>query len=90
MATMRASVGEQCGTQGSNTALKAAIYESIEQLSHWLEENDYRGYDTFDGLNIPICAFNMPTRVVFDEFHLCSLSPPTINLSAPRRLLDCR
>jgi len=31
--------------------LKAAIYKSIEQLSHWLEENDYRGYDTFDGLN---------------------------------------
>jgi rhamnogalacturonyl hydrolase YesR len=51
MASMTASVGEQRGTQGSNTALKAAIYKSIEQLSHWLEENDYRGYDTFDGLN---------------------------------------
>jgi polysaccharide biosynthesis protein VpsJ len=51
MASMTASVGKQRGTQGSNTALKAAIYESIEQLSHWLEENDYRGYDTFDGLN---------------------------------------
>jgi hypothetical protein len=48
---MTASVGEQRGTQGSNTALKAAIYKSIEQLSHWLKENDYRGYDTFDGLN---------------------------------------
>jgi len=51
MGSMTASVGEQRGTQGSNTALKAAIYKSIEQLSHWLEENDYRGYDTFDGLN---------------------------------------
>jgi rhamnogalacturonyl hydrolase YesR len=51
MASMTASVGEQRGTQGSNTALKATIYKSIEQLSHWLEENDYRGYDTFDGLN---------------------------------------
>ena len=51
MASMTASVGEQRGTQGSNTALKAAIYKSIEQLSHWLKENDYRGYDTFDGLN---------------------------------------
>jgi polysaccharide biosynthesis protein VpsJ len=51
MATMTASVGEPRGTQGSNTALKAAIYKSIEQLSRWLEESDYRGYDTFDGLN---------------------------------------
>jgi len=51
MASMTASVGEQRGTKGSDAALKAAIYKSIEQLSHWLEDNDYRGYDTFDGLN---------------------------------------
>jgi hypothetical protein len=30
---------------------KAGVYESIERLAHWLEEHDYRGYDTFDGLN---------------------------------------
>jgi rhamnogalacturonyl hydrolase YesR len=51
MASMTASVVERCGDQSSNAALKAAIYKSIRQLSHWLEENDYRGYDTFDGLN---------------------------------------
>ena len=51
MACMTASVGEQSETKGSNAPLKAAIYKSISQLSHWLEENDYRGYDTFDGLN---------------------------------------
>src|SRR5579863_7145972 len=51
MASMTASVGEQRGTRGSDTALKATIYKSIKQLFHWLEENDYRGYDTFDGLN---------------------------------------
>jgi len=51
MASMTASVGEQRGTRGSDTALKATIYKSIEQLFQWLEENDYRGYDTFDGLN---------------------------------------
>jgi hypothetical protein len=51
MASMTASVGEQRGTRGSDAALKATIYKSIEQLFHWLEENDYRGYDTFDGLN---------------------------------------
>ena len=51
MLSMTASVDEQRGTQNSNAAVKSAIYKSIEQLSHWLEENDYRGYDTFDGLN---------------------------------------
>jgi uncharacterized protein YyaL (SSP411 family) len=31
--------------------IKAQLYESITRLSSWLEKNDYRGYDTFDGLN---------------------------------------
>jgi len=31
--------------------LKGTVYKSIGQLSRWLEANDYRGYDTFDGLN---------------------------------------
>ena len=35
----------------SNQATKDKIRSSIDRLSHWLEENDYRGYDTFDGLN---------------------------------------
>lgn len=30
---------------------KDQIYKSIQRLSDWLEKNDYRGYDTFDGLN---------------------------------------
>jgi rhamnogalacturonyl hydrolase YesR len=51
MAIMTASAGEQRVGRGSNTASKALIYESIELLSRWLEENDYRGYDTFDGLS---------------------------------------
>src|SRR5271156_6020727 len=51
MAVMTASAGEQRVSHGSNAALKATIYESIGRLSHWLEENDYRGYDTFDGLS---------------------------------------
>src|SRR2546425_13318728 len=29
-------------------------------------------------------TLNMPTRVVFDEFHLCSLSPPAIDLTGSR------
>ncbi len=51
MAIMTASAGEQRVAQDSTTASKVMIYESIGRLSHWLEENDYRGYDTFDGLS---------------------------------------
>jgi len=51
MATMTASLGERRGPQGSDTGSKAVILQSIEKLSRWLEVNDYRGYDTFDGLN---------------------------------------
>ena len=51
MASVTASVGEQQGAQSANPAVKSMFYESIGRLSHWLEENDYRGYDTFDGLN---------------------------------------
>jgi hypothetical protein len=36
--------------QGS-AALKKQIYDSICRLTEWLAANDYRGYDTFDGLN---------------------------------------
>src|SRR5580700_4228422 len=36
---------------GSNKAVKAQLYESISRLASWLEKNDYRGYDTFDGLS---------------------------------------
>jgi rhamnogalacturonyl hydrolase YesR len=50
---MMASVGDLRESQDSNAVLKARIFESIERLSHWLEENDYRGYDTFDGLSAP-------------------------------------
>src|SRR5438876_847103 len=28
-----------------------ALFQSIRKVSDWLEENDYSGYDTFDGLN---------------------------------------
>lgn len=51
MASITASVGEMPVTQSTSSALKVTIYKSIEQLFQWLEANDYRGYDTFDGLN---------------------------------------
>jgi polysaccharide biosynthesis protein VpsJ len=30
---------------------RAAVYQAIESLGQWLVDHDYRGYDTFDGLN---------------------------------------
>jgi hypothetical protein len=48
---MMASVGEQARIQLTSRAWKHQLYESICQLSEWLDKNDYRGYDTFDGLN---------------------------------------
>lgn len=51
MAGTMAYVGEQRRTQSIDQASKDQIYWSICQLSGWLEKNDYRGYDTFDGLN---------------------------------------
>jgi len=34
-----------------NSVMKMEVHESICKLIAWLERNDYRGYDTFDGLN---------------------------------------
>jgi hypothetical protein len=51
MESMTASLGEASAGHVANQAAKDRIRSSIERLSRWLEENDYRGYDTFDGLN---------------------------------------
>ena len=51
MTTMTASAGKQLGVQGGSNALRDQLYQSIRRLSDWLEANDYRGYDPFDGLN---------------------------------------
>lgn len=42
---------------------KARVYASITKLAEWLEINDYKGYDTFDGLNAKFVrplTFNSP------------------------------
>lgn len=49
MASTTAFVGEQTVAASANQ--KARIWESIVRLNGWLEKNDYRGYDTFDGLS---------------------------------------
>ncbi len=57
--------------QGERKALKSQLYESISRLSGWLEENDYRGYDTFDGLNSrllrPLTFDNQFLRTVLQQ-----------------------
>src|SRR5271170_1698766 len=51
MASMTVSAGKKPGAGSFNRVAKDRIMESILRLSDWLEKNDYRGYDTFDGLN---------------------------------------
>ena len=51
MASMTASVGELTNVQSGTSAAQDTIFESIQRLSQWLIEHNYRGYDTFDGLN---------------------------------------
>src|SRR5271154_1187478 len=49
MASTTVSAGKKPAAE--NSAAKARIWESIVRLNGWLEKNDYRGYDTFDGLS---------------------------------------
>lgn len=44
-------VGKQTAGDTHSRGSRTAIYNSIMLLSRWLEDNDYRGYDTFDGLS---------------------------------------
>jgi hypothetical protein len=54
MVTTTVSAGELDRPPSKPVAQKSDIFASILQLSHWLEKNDYRGFDTFDGLSSPI------------------------------------
>jgi rhamnogalacturonyl hydrolase YesR len=51
MAGSTAFVDDRLESKGETRISKDQLYESIRQLSDWLERNDYRGYDTFDGLS---------------------------------------
>lgn len=48
---MMVSAGSKAAVASNDRLSKDRILESIHRLSEWLEKNDYRGYDTFDGLN---------------------------------------
>jgi polysaccharide biosynthesis protein VpsJ len=51
MESTKVSVGSEVVREVSYKDSKDEIFESISRLTGWLERNDYRGYDTFDGLN---------------------------------------
>ena len=51
MSNIAASAGESRGLAKLRMRLPKQNLDSVELLSRWLEKNDYRGYDTFDGLN---------------------------------------
>jgi len=41
----------QPAVNGPEASAKAKLYDSITRLARWLELNDYKAYDTFDGLS---------------------------------------
>lgn len=49
--TMTESAGKTSAVSGPAQQTKVRLYGSIRSLADWLERNDYRAYDTFDGLN---------------------------------------
>jgi polysaccharide biosynthesis protein VpsJ len=62
---------EVLSVEPSGEFAKTDLFSSIQRLSHWLEEHDYRGYDTFDGLNSKLLrplTFNRPLlRIVLQQ-----------------------
>ncbi|HEX5483009.1 MAG TPA: hypothetical protein VFZ08_10335 [Terriglobia bacterium] len=51
MAGVMATLDRQASLHDVAGSNKDELYVSICRLCGWLERNDYRGYDTFDGLN---------------------------------------
>ncbi len=52
MGNMTAFAGKRVESSNRPYAIEIAeVLASIVRLCHWLEKHDYRGYDTFDGLN---------------------------------------
>lgn len=48
---MKASLGKESKVSKNHHASKDQIAGSMGRLFNWLEKNEYRGYDTFDGLD---------------------------------------
>ena len=64
MGSTMASLGEINAPESAKSAVKASIFKSIQPLYNWLEKNDYRGYDTFDGLNAIVRPLTFNTKLL--------------------------
>lgn len=62
MESMTAFAGEETRSHQKNDALREQLYDSIGRLYGWLERNDYRGYDTFDGLSSYLRPFTFENK----------------------------
>jgi rhamnogalacturonyl hydrolase YesR len=71
MGNMTALAGKSTNIDVANKAQSGEIFASIGRLSEWLERNDYRGYDTFDGLNAkflrPLTFETKPLRILLQQ-----------------------
>src|SRR5262249_17042770 len=69
METMTAFAGEATRSYRDDV-LKGEIHESLMRLFEWLARNDYRGYDTFDGLSAflrPLTFENKFLRIALQQ-----------------------
>lgn len=71
MENTTASAGRESLAGSESSAAKSQVFDSILSLYGWLEKNDYRGYDTFDGLNArfvrPLTFGNMFLRTTLQQ-----------------------
>jgi hypothetical protein len=51
MASTMAFAGRETTSRVDRGPVKQQLLASIGRLNEWLVKNDYRGYDTFDGLS---------------------------------------
>lgn len=71
MATMSAIAVGRNELSRSDARFRAQLTESIYRVSNWLAANDYRGYDTFDGLSAkyvrPLTFNNKYLRIALQQ-----------------------
>lgn len=65
MASTMVSVGKKSEVPIARREFKVVVHDSICRLFDWLEKNDYRGYDTFDGLSAKyLRPFTLETKLL--------------------------
>ena len=64
MASTMVSAGKSTKATSTERVSKDQISDSIGRLSGWLEKNDYRGYDTFDGLSAYVRPLTFETKLL--------------------------